>query len=333
MISRKISSVLVLSLMAFVLIFTSCDDDDPKIIETTDIVDVAVASSSLSTLVAALQRADLVGALQADGPYTVFAPTNDAFQALLDSNEAWSSLDDIPMETLDAVLKYHVVSGVAAKSTDLTDGQVIETLNGGNITIDLTNGVEIITIAEQSVSVTAADIEASNGVIHIIDEVLLPIAPANDIVDIALGADNLSILVAAVVKAGLVDALKADGPYTVFAPTNDAFQALLDSNEAWSSLDDIPLETLETVLLYHVLSGKVMSTDLSDTYVKTLAIGPNDENLSLQIETTGAIEFNGDSSPVSVDIEASNGVIHTIDKVMLPPNVVTLALNLSLIHI
>jgi uncharacterized surface protein with fasciclin (FAS1) repeats len=150
---------------------------------------------------------------------------------------------------------------------------------------------------------------------------------SNDIVDVALNTPSLSILVEAVVKADLVDALKDSGMKTVFAPTNDAFQALLDSNTDWSSLDDIPVETLQSVLLFHVLGTKVASTDLSDTYVNTLATGPNGEPLSLQVETTGAVEFNGDSNPITVDVDASNGIIHLIDKVMLPANVVTLALN------
>lgn len=153
------------------------------------------------------------------------------------------------------------------------------------------------------------------------------VAKQKDIVDLAVATPNLSTLVAAVQKAGLVDALKGDGPFTVFAPTNDAFQSLLDSNDDWNSLDDIPVETLKNVLLFHVVNDKVTSSQLSDTYVNTLAVGPNDKNISLQIEKTGAVEFNGDAKPVAVDVNASNGIVHVIDKVMLPPNVVTLALN------
>ncbi|MDO6759206.1 fasciclin domain-containing protein [Tamlana sp. 2_MG-2023] len=150
---------------------------------------------------------------------------------------------------------------------------------------------------------------------------------SNTIVDLAVATPDLSILVAALERADLVDALNGDGPFTVFAPNNAAFQDLLDSNPDWDGLDDIPVSTLKSVLLFHVLNAEVMASDLSDTYVKTMAMGPNDEALSLQVETTGAVEFNGDSKPITTDIEASNGVIHTIDKVMLPPNIVTLALN------
>ncbi|WP_111708353.1 fasciclin domain-containing protein [Lutibacter citreus] len=293
-----------------------------------DIVETAIGSNDLSILVQALQKADLVSALQADGPFTVFAPTNAAFQNLLDSNDSWNGLDDIPVDLLKTVLLYHVSSGVAS-SSDLSDGQVITMLNDGNISVDLSNAVQLSTIAEQMVTVTNADILVSNGIIHIIDEVMLPLPKEKDIVETAIGSDDLSILVLAVQKAGLVDVLKGDGPFTVFAPTNAAFQNLLDSNDSWNGLDDIPVDLLKSVLLFHVISGNIMSTDLSDTYVKTNLMGPNDEFISMQVETVGGVQFNGDSNPVTVDIEATNGVVHVIDKVMLPPNVVTLALNNS----
>ena len=289
------------------------------------IVEIASANNSFSTLVAALQRADLVSTLQGDGPFTVFAPTNDAFQNLLDSNNSWNSLEDIPVETLKSVLLYHVV-GAQAFSGDLSDEQEILTLADANITVDLSNGVELMTGAGQSVAVTTADLQATNGVIHVVDAVMLPMV-IQDITELAITNSNLSTLVAALQKADLVSALQADGPFTVFAPTNDAFQALLDSNNSWNSLDDIPVETLKSVLLYHVLGSKVMSSDLSDTYVNTLATGPDTKNLSLQVEVTGGVEFNGDAKPVAVDIMATNGVVHVIDKVMLPADIVTLALN------
>ena len=289
------------------------------------IVEIASGNDSFTTLVAALVKADLVSALQADGPFTVFAPTNEAFQALLDSKPEWNSLDDIPVETLKSVLLYHVV-GAQAFSSDLSDGQELPTLAEANVTVDLSNGVELITGAGQSVAVTTADLQASNGVIHVLDAVMLPMV-IQDITELAITNENLSTLVAALVRADLVSALQADGPFTVFAPTNDAFQALLDSNNDWNSLDDIPVETLKSVLLFHVLGSKVTSSELSDTYVNTLATGPDSKNLSLQVEVTGGVEFNGDAKPVAVDVMATNGVVHVIDKVMLPADIVTLALN------
>jgi transforming growth factor-beta-induced protein len=149
----------------------------------------------------------------------------------------------------------------------------------------------------------------------------------NDITVIAGDNDNLTILVDALEQAGLVDDLQAEGPFTVFAPTNQAFQDLLDSNPAWNELSDIPTATLTDVLLFHVVSGNIMAGDLSDTYVNTLATGPNMEPLSLQVSVTGGVTFNGSAMPSTTDVEADNGVVHIINKVMLPPNVVNLAAN------
>ncbi|MCH2032764.1 MAG: fasciclin domain-containing protein [Tenacibaculum sp.] len=327
MLLKSIKKVFFLSLFLGFGFLTSCDDDDTNAIEE-NIVDIASSDSNFSILVQALQRADLVSALQADGSLTVFAPTNNAFQALLDKKAAWNTLEDIPVETLKSVLLYHVLP-IYAPSQNLSDNQVVSTLNGANLTIDLSSGVKIESATGQSVSVTQADLLAKNGVIHVINEVLLPGELPKDITDLAIATPDLSILVQALQRANLVGALQADGPYTVFAPTNAAFQALLDSNADWNSLDDIPVDVLTNVLLFHVINGNVTSDMLSDTYVNTLATGPNSEPLSLQIEVTGGIEFNGDANPVSgsINIAASNGTIHVIDKVMLPPNVVTLALN------
>jgi len=149
------------------------------------------------------------------------------------------------------------------------------------------------------------------------------------IVDVAMQDTSLSILVAALQSADLVDALKADGDKTVFAPDNDAFRALLASNPDWNSLEDIDADLLKNVLMFHVVGSKIMSTDLSNTYVSTLATGPNDEAISLQVDVDGGVTFNGAATPLATDIAADNGVIHKINSVMLPPNVVSLASNNS----
>lgn len=147
----------------------------------------------------------------------------------------------------------------------------------------------------------------------------------DDVVELASKTDNLSILVDAVKRAGLVAALQGDGPLTVFAPTNDAFKALLDTDENWNSIDDVPVDLLKKVLLFHVVGAKVKSTDLQEGYASTLATGPDMKNLSLRIKTTGEIVFNGKAKPVTVDVDASNGVVHIIDNVMLPADIVDLA--------
>ncbi|MCB0651946.1 MAG: fasciclin domain-containing protein [Saprospiraceae bacterium] len=154
-----------------------------------------------------------------------------------------------------------------------------------------------------------------------------PTPEPKDIVETAMATDDLSMLVDAVVQAGLVETLQGDGPFTVFAPTNAAFQALLDSNPAWNSLSDIDNATLANILKFHVIAADVKSTDLTDSYVTTLAAGPNDEQVVLQVDVTGGVKFNGSATPATVDVATTNGTVHIINEVMLPPSVVNLALN------
>ncbi|MEJ6694522.1 MAG: fasciclin domain-containing protein [Chitinophagales bacterium] len=152
-----------------------------------------------------------------------------------------------------------------------------------------------------------------------------PVEDPMTIVETAQATADLSFLVEAVVAADLVDALNS-GTFTVFAPNNAAFQALLDSDPAWNGISDIPVDVLTSVLLYHVVEGEVKAADLSDTYVNTLSTGPNMEPLSLQINVTGGVFFDGDAAPLSTDIQTSNGVVHVIDKVMMPNSLVDFAL-------
>jgi len=162
----------LLSLVLIVTFLSSCDDDDDvTVVPTNTIVDVAV-NNNLTSLVAAVTRADLAITLSGDGPFTVFAPTNAAFQALLDSNTDWNSFADLPIEILEAVLLYHVVNEANVQSGQLSNGDV-PTL-GGTITIDLTNGAQIVTSSDQTVNIIITDVQGTNGVIHGIDTVLIP---------------------------------------------------------------------------------------------------------------------------------------------------------------
>jgi transforming growth factor-beta-induced protein len=157
-----------------------------------------------------------------------------------------------------------------------------------------------------SVSVTTADVEAENGVIHVVDKVILP----PTVVNIALANENFTTLVQAVVKAGLVDALSADGPFTVFAPTNAAFDALF-AQLGISGIDDLTAEQLIPILTYHVVPGNVVSTELSNGEVATL----NGQNLS--VDLSAGVKIN-ESEVIAADIQGSNGVVHVIDQVLLP---------------
>ncbi|HKL38224.1 MAG TPA: fasciclin domain-containing protein [Bacteroidales bacterium] len=292
-----------------------------KVILPPNVVDIASDNSDFSTLVDAVVKAELAETLSGDGPFTIFAPTNQAFQDLLNELGA-SSLDDLSKEDLLPILNYHVVSGNVL-SSDLSSGNVT-TIGGKDIAIDVGNSVTI----NGSSNVTAVDIQGINGVIHVIDEVLLPEDAPKNIVETAMADEQFSILVDALSKADLVGALEGDGPFTVFVPTNQAFQNLLSDLGA-SSLDDVSVDQLASILLYHVVSGKVMSGDLSTGYVSTLSGGPNDTYVSLLAEVDGGVTLNGSSTVTAADVEATNGVIHVIDEVLLPPNVVDIAINNS----
>jgi transforming growth factor-beta-induced protein len=296
-----------------VLFVTSCNkDEDPQPenpIEKKSIVEIASGDENFSILVEALVKADLVTALEGDGPFTVFAPSNDAFEMLF-TDLGVSGIADLSAEALKPILLYHVV-GASAKSSALSTGyfESLNTTNPGNlgasIFIETGNGVMI----NGGTKVSTADIEASNGVIHVIDKVLLP----PSVVDFAISNPDFSILVEAVVKAGLVDALSAEGPFTIFAPTNDAFEMLFSALEV-SGIADLSAEALTPILLYHVVSGNVNASQVSTGMVPTLKEG---SELSIVVSEMG-VTINESSKVVAVDVQGTNGVIHVIDKVLIP---------------
>ena len=169
--------------------------------------------------------------------------------------------------------------------------------------INVGDGVSI----NGSTMVTTPDIEADNGVIHVVDKVILP----PSVVNIAIDNENFSTLVSAVVKAGLVEALSGEGPFTVFAPTNAAFDALF-AELGVSGIDDLTVEQLIPILTYHVVSGNVLSTDLSSGEVPTLNEGSN-----ITVDLSSGVMIN-ESNVVAADVQGANGVVHVIDKVLLP---------------
>jgi uncharacterized surface protein with fasciclin (FAS1) repeats len=307
----------------FAIFLSACNNDDndmqPELPIEQNIVEIAVANPNFSSLVAALTNADLASTLEGNGPFTVFAPTNDAFASFLSAN-GFSSLDEVPNEILTQILLNHVVSG-SIKSTDLTQGYVSTvasektTSNPISLYVDLSSGVRLNGVS----SVTTADIEASNGIIHVVDAVI----GVPSVVTHALANENFSILVAALTREDLstdfVSILSGSGPFTVFAPTNDAFQTLLDSNPDWNNLGDIPAATLEAVLSYHVVGGaNVLSSSLSNGQIvealskDTFTINIVGGNVSITDEN------NRTSNIIAVDVQGINGVIHVIEQVILP---------------
>jgi transforming growth factor-beta-induced protein len=283
---------------------------------TMDIVDTAIANGSFNTLVAAVQAAGLVDTLKGEGPFTVFAPTDEAFAKL-----PAGTLDQLLAnpEELKNILLYHVVPGKVMAADVLTmDGQKVDTaLEGKQITIKI-DGDKVL--LNDSAQVVATDVAATNGVIHVIDSVILP--PADeamaemDIVDTAIADGRFTTLVAAIQAAGLVDTLKGEGPYTVFAPTDDAF-AKLPAGTVEALLKDIP--QLTNILLYHVVPGKVMAADVVG--LNGQSVGTALEGAEIAIKVDGdKVYLNGNVMVIITDIQTSNGVIHVIDTVLLPPS-------------
>ena len=318
MMSRLLKAVAVTA--ALLLGVTACgaDENDASVVEepvASDIVDVAVAAGAFPTLVAALGAADLVDTLKGDGPFTVFAPTEEAFAELLEALGVTAGELLADTELLTSVLLHHVVPG-KVMSADLAGASdlMVTTVQGGEVSV--TEYMGSVTIDEATV--VTADIEASNGVIHVIDKVLLPVVEepvASDIVDVAVAAGAFPTLVAALGAADLVDTLKGDGPFTVFAPTEEAFAELLEALGVTAGELLADTELLTSVLLHHVVPGKVMSADLagaSDLMVTTVQGG----EVSVT-EYMGSVTID-EATVVTADIEASNGVIHVIDKVLLP---------------
>ena len=274
--------------------------------EKTDDIPTNASNTGIhDSLVAALSHADLVTTLQGDGPFTVFAPTDDAFAA---AGIDLSTFDtDEENATLVDILTYHVVSG-NVMSSDLTDGMTATALNNDDLTFTVNSDSVLVNDA----NVVTADVESSNGVIHVIDKVLMPPADLVDIPTVATETGIHTALVAALSQAGLVSTLQGDGPFTVFAPTDDAFTA---AGIDLSTFDtDEENATLVDILTYHVVSGNVMSSDLTDGMT---AAALNTDDLTFTVNSDG-VKVN-DANVVSADVAALNGVIHVIDKVLMPP--------------
>jgi len=272
-----------------------------------DIVETAKsASPEFTVLVEALTKAKLVATLSGMGPFTVFAPTNAAFTAAL----AALKIDKAALlarADLGDILKYHVLSGKVT-STSLKASQTPVTVQGLKVMVTKSGS----TVKFASASVTSADLACDNGIIHTIDKVVVP--PSMNIVQTAVAASpEFSVLVEALTKAKLVATLSGAGPFTVFAPTNAAFTATL----AALKIDKAQLlarADLADILKYHVLAGKFLST------VLTASQSP----VTVQGKTVAVVVANakvtfGGAEVTGADLACSNGVIHTIAKVVLPP--------------
>jgi uncharacterized surface protein with fasciclin (FAS1) repeats len=269
------------------------------------IVETAVAAGNFKTLVAAVQAAELVDTLNGKGPFTVFAPTDEAF-AKLPKGTLEMLLKPENKAKLAAILTYHVVPG-SVKAADVVKLKNAATVQGQRVDIKVDGGKVMV----DGANVVATDVACSNGVIHVIDTVILPVD--GTIVDVAAKNGSFNTLVAAVKAAGLVETLSGKGPFTVLAPTDAAF-AKLPAGTLEMLLKPENKKQLVDILTYHVVPGVAA---YSDQVVKMSQV-PTVLGTPITVTVTdGKVRLN-DSNVVATDVEASNGVIHVVDTVILP---------------
>lgn len=311
-----------LALVAAVIGLAACggNDDDhnpaPAAPATPSIAQVA-QSNGLTALVAAATKAGLVPTLSNPGTLTVFAPTDAAFNALatqLGFANATALVTALPASALESILTYHVL-GTRQTATDLSGGAntraTLYSFGGAPATLRVgtTGGVTLTDAVLTAANVVTPNVAASNGIVHVIDKVLVPPGVLN-VVQMAQANPAFSTLVGAVSARGLVGTLSGAGPFTVFAPTNDAFAAIASTVAALTPTQ------LTTVLTYHVLGSQVLSTGIPfGTPVNTLA----NQTITINASPLGITDTTTTPAPITAtDIRASNGVIHVISKVLLP---------------
>ena len=286
----------------------------PQETAQADIVDTAVNAGSFQTLVAAAKAAGLVETLKGKGPYTVLAPTDEAFEKL-PKGTVETLLKTENRDKLKQILMYHVISG-NVKSTDVVKLTEAASAMGDKIKIAV-DGKEVMFNESKLVK---ADIACTNGVIHVIDKVLIPgqdsgtqTSKKSDIIETAMGAEKFQTLVAAIKAAGLVDALKGEGPFTVFAPTDDAFKKI-PAEKLEMLLKPENKKKLQSILMLHVVSGEVRAADVVKLEkAKTV----NGTEVKIEITDKKEVMING-AKVIKTDIECGNGVIHVIDTVIMP---------------
>ena len=282
----------------------ACGSGSKSVKHQHDIVDTAVEAGQFNTLVAAVKAAGLVDVLKSDGPFTVFAPTDEAF-AKLPAGTLKSLLQPENKDKLAAILTYHVAPGKLSAS-DVTRATGVVSANGQWLEFKSSNGKVMVDAA----TVVTADIKCANGVIHVIDSVVLP--EGLNIVQVADNAKSFKTLLTAATKAGLADVLQSGGPFTVFAPTDEAF-AKLPAGTLENLLKPENKEQLAMIIKYHVVPGRVYSpAAMKAKDAGTLA----EQNVRFTRKDNSL--FVDQARIVATDIDASNGVIHVINAVMIP---------------
>lgn len=303
-----------LSMLAFAVTLFSCEKDAEETQTFPTITAQVVAAANLSTLETAVVKANLATTLEGPGPFTVFAPTDEAFAA---SGITTSTIDVLTVAQLQNMLLYHVIpSKIIAANVPAGPNAKVITASGDSVFVTKnTSGVFI-----NGVNVTQADIDASNGVIHLVSKVIVP--PTGNMVEVVQGDANFTLLAAAVLRAStgstnVAQLLASNGPFTLFAPTNDAFIAAGFSDVA--SINAADPNTLASILTYHVIPGRVFSSGLINGAVVATANGGNVTfGLSGLTANVRGRTNTAESNMIRTNLMARNGVIHVIDRVLLP---------------
>jgi len=294
-------------LLVSALLFTACKPDE---VDPTSLSGVLKTYPELNTLVDALEAASLTS--QLDGAtVTLFAPTNAAFDAFLD-NAGYDTVGDVPIGELKNILLNHVLDGYIS-SSDLTNGYVNTLAEAQGYPASMKVDIDAL-LLNNSAKITSFDIEGGiSAVIHVVNQVI----SVPDIIDLANNDGNLSNLVTDLDTVQLVNVLQEEGPFTIFAPTDDAIQ--------WATSMNIPLEVLEEILSDHVVAGNIRSEDLFDDQLID-SYGLDDTNsYTIRFGTDGTTQIiETGSNPERIiaritmtDLQGSNGVIHTIDNVIV----------------
>ena len=312
---RRLKGALQGLIIAFASVMTlsSCDknDDNPPVSNT--IADVVINSNDFSTLEAAVVKAELATTLSSTGPFTVFAPNDNAFVTAGINSAALSALTK---DEVSEILLYHTLPG-SIMSSQVPAGPNAEVTAANGDIVYLTKNANGVFI--NGVKVTQADVTASNGVIHVIENVLMP--PAGTIVELAQGDTSFSLLVQAVLRASqgptdISQVLSGAGPYTVFAPTNAAFRAAGFNTAA--DIQAADPATLAGILTYHVINARVFSSDLTDGQQPTTV---NGGTVTIGLTSGATIKGNGNATASNItkaNIVATNGVVHVIDQILMP---------------
>jgi len=282
-----------------------------------DVVDVAVGAGSFTTLVKIVSDLGLVDTLKGVDAVTIFAPSDEAFAKL-----PAGTLESLTTEQAKAIVSRHVVAGATVYAADVATGDV-ETFGGEKIgLVKTTEGGVQVAYNGQTVNVVTADVEGSNGIIHVIDNVIVGGAPKPDVVDVAVGAGSFTTLVKIVKDLGLVDTLKGVDAVTIFAPSDEAFAKL-----PAGTLESLTTEQAKAIVSRHVVAGAtVYAADVATGDVETFG----GEKVGLVKTAEGGVQvaYNGQTvNVVTADVEGSNGIIHVIDNVILGGDVVDVAVG------